>query len=283
MVMASAISFGLSPVFARMAYGEGVDVQGFLTARFILAFTAVGGYLAATRSIRPIPRRTMLSLVGLGAVGYFLQSSFYFTALLYMPVPVVALTLYTYPALVTAAALLLRWERASASLVGSLALALAGLALVVGPVRGGSIVGVGLALGAAVSYTCYILFGSKVLEEVEGEVATFYVMGAASVSFLLVGAAGGRLNFGWGEGGWSWVAITGLVSTAFAATAFFKGLKLVGPSKASIMSAMEPAASVAAAWVAFGEALSAWQWLGAAFILAASAWVARSRKAYPEA
>jgi len=61
-----------------------------------------------------------------------------------------------------------------------------------------------------------------------------------------------------------------LVSTSLAATAFFLGLKLVGPSRASILSTAELVISVVAAFVLFGEVLSGSQLFGGLLILFAA-------------
>jgi len=74
-------------------------------------------------------------------------------------------------------------------------------------------------------------------------VASFYVMGGASLSFGLVGSLTGRIRIGWDLEGWIWVSLIALVATALAATAFLQGLKLVGPSRASILSLVEPLTS----------------------------------------
>ena len=77
--------------------------------------------------------------------------------------------------------------------------------------------------------------------------ASFYVMGGASLSFGLVGSLTGRIRIGWDLEGWIWVSLIAVVATALAATAFLQGLKLVGPSRASILSLVEPLTSIMAA------------------------------------
>jgi len=53
-------------------------------------------------------------------------------------------------------------------------------------------IGLLLALGASVTYTAYILVSTHVLRGLRGEVASFYVMGGASLSFGLVGSLTGN-------------------------------------------------------------------------------------------
>ena len=269
-VLVSAVSFGLMPIFARFAYGTGVGVQELLFMRFVLAFLLTGTFLRVTGQLFMPQRDHLLILLALGGIGYFLQSTFYFTALLYVPVSVVALLLYTYPAFVTACSLALGWEKFSVSVILSLLLALLGLVLVANPMLDVAATGIVIALGAPVTYTAYILISKRVLEGLSGEVGSFYVMGSASLSFGISGLATGGLHLTWNVEAWIWVIMIGLISTSLAAAMFFKGLKLVGPSRASILSTAELITSVVAASFIFNELLSVTQLIGGLLILLAT-------------
>jgi len=210
-------------------------------------------------------------LIVLGALAYFLQSTFYFSALLFSPVAIVALLLYTYPVFVTLGAYALGWERVQRRLVGVFMMALIGLVLVVNPFGTSIGVGVFLAFASAITYTIYILGGSKVLRRVKGDVAAFYVMGAASVSFGLTGALTGLIRLNWNVAGWFWVIIITLVCTVLAATTFFIGISRIGPSRAALISLIEPVTSVLLSLALFGNRLTILQWFGGLLILVSTA------------
>lgn len=277
LVLVSAISFGFMPIFARFEYGSGVGVQELLFVRFILSFVLVGVFLRLTRRTFVPSKNQLLVLLALGGVGYFVTSSLYFTSLLYVPIPILALVLYTYPAFVTAGSFILGWERTSVGVAASLLLALLGLVLVANPVFNIMYFGLLLALGAAITYSAYILASTRVLRELSGEVASFYVMGSAGLSFGIAGSLTGRLNIAWSVEAWFWVVMISIISTSLAATTFFQGIKLIGPSRASILSVTEPVTSLTAASVFFNELLSMSQWLGGLLILLATAIAALSK------
>jgi drug/metabolite transporter (DMT)-like permease len=271
LVLVSAVSFGFMPIFARLAYSQGVGVDELLFVRFLLAFLIMGAILA-TRRLLIIPKtQDLLVLIGLGALAYFLQSTLYFTSLLYSPIAIVQLLLYTYPVFVTIGAFALGWERVSRRLTAAFIIAVVGLSLVANPFGNPIGFGVFLSLGASVTYTIYILSGSKVLRRVRGYVAAFYVMGAASVSFGLTGALTGSIHLNWSFEGWFWVATITLVCTVIAVTSFFIGLSRIGPSRAALISLVDPVTSILASTGLFGNALNASQWLGGVLILAATA------------
>jgi len=210
-------------------------------------------------------------LIVLGALCYFLQSTFYFNALLFSPVAIVALLLYTYPVFVTVGAYVLGWEQVSRRLAGAFIIALIGLVLVANPFGTAIGLGVFLAFGSAVVYTLYILGGSKVLGRVKGDVAAFYVMGAASVSFGLTGALTGSIRLNWSVAGWFWVVTIALVCTVLAATTFFLGISRIGPSRAALISLMEPVTAVLLSLALFGNKLTISQWFGGLLILVSTA------------
>jgi len=270
-ILISAVSFGFMPIFARLAYSQGVGVDELLFVRFLCAFLIMGAILAARRRLI-IPKKTdLLTLIVLGALVYYLQSTLYFTSLLYSPVPIVALLLYTYPVFVTVGAFVLGWERISRRLAGAFVIAVVGLLLVANPFGNAIGFGVILALGASITYTVYILRRAEVLRRIRGDLAAFYVMGAASVSFGLTGALTGSVRLDWTIAGAFWVLTIALVCTVIAVTLFFMGLARIGPSRAALISLIEPVTSVLLAVFLFGNTLTASQWVGGLLILTATA------------
>ena len=276
-VLTSAFCFGLLPIFARLAYSQGVLVNELLFTRFVLGFVFIGILLLLSRTLVKPGRKDLLMLVGLGSIGYFLQSFLYFRAIVTISVSIAELILYTYPALVTLSAYLLGWEKTSAKIVFSVALSLSGLVLVADPSFQSLSSGELLALGAAITYTLYIVISTRVLQRVKGEVAAFYVMGSAALSFAFLGMFTGTMRYRWTPEGWLWVVMVSVVCTAVAVTLFFRGIALIGSSRSSLISLFEPTTTVFFAYLIFGESLTTFQWLGAAMILMGAAIAALTR------
>lgn len=276
----SSICFGTTPILAKLAYQEGVTVDAFLFFRFLLAFAMMAAILTAFRR-RALPgRRDLAILLMLGAFCYFLQSSFYFTSLLYSPVPLVVLVLYTYPAFVTIGAHLLGWEGISRRVGGSVLLAVGGLALVANPFGVSLGFGAVLALMASITYTVYILASTGVLRRVTGALASFYVMGGASVSFGLAALWTGSLSVGFDPQAWVWILLIAVV-TVVGITAFYLGISMIGPSKSSVIRLLEPVTSVGLAFAIFSEAMTGFQAVGGVLILVSAVIVATARRSRP--
>jgi drug/metabolite transporter (DMT)-like permease len=272
MCACSAAAFGAMGIFGKLAYDAGVGVLTLLVVRFALATLILGAAQRARRPRVSLPsRRTLLIALSLGAIGYAAQSGLYFTALTRMDVGLTALVLYLYPSLVTLGAVALGRDRLDRVRIGSLALAFAGLVLIlfVGDPADIDALGVALALGAALAYTGYILISDTVVSDrLDPLTLSTLVCAGATVSFVLAAAVSGAASFTFEAEGWLWLAAIAVVSTVLAIVLFFGGLARVGPSRASIISTIEPLVTVLLAFLVFGEALSATQLIGGALVLA---------------
>ncbi len=292
LVLLSALCFGAMAIFAKLAYEAGVSPQVLLMLRFVLAAAMLGGVLLVRPELRSRPKaapplneqpsrtRVVLIAVGLGAVGYALQSTFYFSALTRIDASLTALVLYTYPVLVTLGAVLIGRERLTGRRVLALVAATAGTVLVligVGRLRF-DLLGVGLAFGGAVTYTVYILVSDTVVNRLPPVVLTTLVMAGAALTLGGRVVLTGGLDLHISPVGWLWVGCIALVSTVIAMLAFFAGLARTGPSTASILSTFEPVVTTALATLTLHELLTPVQLVGGALVLGAAAVVQLPRR-----
>ena len=272
MCAASAVAFGCLAVFGKLAFDAGVGVVTLLFVRFAVAAAVLwAGALRSNHSLAGTATRTVLAALALGAVGYAAQAGLYFAALARMDASVLAMLLYTYPAMVTVAAIALGRETASRRRVGALLVSSAGLALVLAGAGGGGFDWLGAAMGvaAALSYTAYILVSDHVTVDVPALPLSALVTTGAAVTFGVAGAATGTLETGFASEGWLWLGTLALVSTVTPIVLFFAGMRRVGPSMAAILSTIEPPTTVLLAFLAFGESLTAVQLAGGALVLGA--------------
>src|SRR3712207_5408687 len=142
-------------IFGKLAYDEGATVGTLLAVRFVLAALLFWALILASRGggdIRAVPGRDLAAALALGGCGYALQAGGYFVALERIDASILALLLYTFPAMVAVAAVVLGRDRFDAGRAAALLLASAGLVLVLANGEGGDLdaVGTAFALGAAV-------------------------------------------------------------------------------------------------------------------------------------
>jgi drug/metabolite transporter (DMT)-like permease len=281
--LASAAGFGAMGVFGRLAYDAGVTIGTLLALRFALAAAAlwlvvlVSGRLA---DLRALPRRDVGAALALGAVGYSAQAGGYFAALERIDPSLLGLLLYTFPVMVTVAAVALGRERANRRTAVALTLSCSGIVLVLAGAASGALdpLGTALGLGAAVVYSAYILLSEGVAARVGALALSTLVCTGAAGTLTVVGLAGGGLDLrALSAEGLGWIAAIALVSTVAAVGLFFAGLARVGPSAASILSTLEPVVTVVLAFVAFGSSLGPGQLAGGALVLAAAVVVQSGR------
>jgi drug/metabolite transporter (DMT)-like permease len=269
--LASGSAFGAMAVFGKLAYGDGATVGTLLSVRFVLAAALFGGLIRADE-LRALSRRDVASGLGLGACGYALQAGCYFAALERIDASLLSLLLYTFPAIVAAAAVALGRERIDGRRVAALGLALVGLALVVAGAGARALdpFGAALALAAAVVYSAYILVSEGIARRTRPRVLAALVCTGAAVSLTVGSALSGELRPGeLTLAGWGWLACLAVVSTVASISLFFAGLRRAGPTTASILATVEPLVTVLLAFLVFREALGVVQLAGGALVLAA--------------
>jgi drug/metabolite transporter (DMT)-like permease len=271
--LASAACFGAMGIFGELAYEEHATVGTLLVVRFALASLALWAILGASGGlgrVRALTRSDLALALGLGAVGYSAQAGAYFTALQRIDPGLLALLLYTFPAIVAVAAIRLGRERASRRTATALGLTSAGLVLVLAGAGAGALdpAGALLALTAAVVYATYILSSEGIAGRTGPLVLATLVCTGATVTLTAGGLLVGDLDPGAvTAAGFGWLAAIAVVSTVAAVGLFFAGLARVGPTTASILSTFEPFVTVALAALAFGDRLSALQLVGGLLIV----------------
>lgn len=269
LVLASAVAFGMMPIFGKLAFEAGVGVLTLLVVRFAIAAPILWGAVLVRRAL---PRAGVVRGLALGAVGYAMQAGLYFLALKRMDASVLSLILYSYPALVTGAAILLGREPANRRRLVALVVASGGLVLVLAGAGAGDfdLVGAALAAGAALTYSTYILVSAGITDDLDALPLAALVATGAVTSLGLVALATGSLNLDFEPSGWLWLALAALVSTVGAVVLFFSGMSRVGPSTAAILSTLEPPVTVSLVYLTFGDALGMVQILGATAVLGAA-------------
>ena len=251
LVIGSAVCFGTLGVFGKLAYRLGLSTPQLLSYRFALAALLL--WLAAMVIRQPVPpRRSLLGLL-----------------------------LYTVPVVVTLLAALLFREALSWVKLAACGLAFFGTLLVVeAQLHAAPLIGIVLGLGSAAFYSGYILYGSRLLPGLPPVSATATIMTSAAVVWGLFAAVTGQFAVEWTVPRVALIGSFAVLGTTIPVLTFILGLRLVGPSRAAILSTFEPASTVLLAVIILGELASPFQYLGGALIIASvlvlegSGWVA---------
>ncbi len=293
-VLGAAALFGMLGPLARFAYEAGLEPAVFVAWRALIALLGLVVYVGwrvrsgGTRLVRfwELPPRTRWLLFIAGVTGFTLNLSM-FIAFDRITIALALLGFYTYPAMVAVVNVALGRERLDGARVLALGLAILGMVAVVasqldpdGGIRF-DVLGVALALGAAVSQTVFVVISRDGYREVPTEqvmtvVLFITVLGATGLA--VVGGPGSLLHPLVSPSVLPLLIFTGIFAAAVPSLAFLTGIRAIGGTRAGILMLFEPVVGVAlAAWL-LGESLVPIQLAGAAAILAAALVLQRSAR-----
>src|SRR2546423_3345153 len=288
---AAAFFWGLSASLGRAAFTgrllphsgiRSVDPLILSQCRTSFSFLAVAIGLFARRGFGPLclPWRDLGKLFVLGLAGVAASNYFYYLAIQRTNVATAIIVQYTAPIWVLLYMVVRRGERLTPSKIGSVLLAITGIALVIGLFRHGGMqldtVGVLAALIAAFSFTFYNIGGHYLLARYDRWTVLLYTTLAASLFWIVVNPPNKILAAHYSASTWLFLAAFSFVSVLLPFTFYFAGLELLLPTKAIIASCLEPVFSILIAAIALKEIVGSVQAIGIAMVLCAIVLAQRS-------
>lgn len=272
----------LSRTVAELGMGavEFVAWRAGLATLVLIVLGLLLGPRGAVGRLRQASRRRQLALLVTGLLGALLNIAI-FIAFQRTAIALVLICLYTFPAMVTLAAVPLYGDRLERRRVIALLVSSAGLVLVLlAPAfdsAGGLLIdplGVALALFAAACQAAFVLIAGRGFEPLNSrDVATFLLAGALVVSSIVLLASG---QFDWVSAPlveprlWPSLLAAGIFGGAIATVAWVAGIGVVGPARAAILMTVEPVVGVTLAALLLGERPVPLQLVGGAAVLAAA-------------
>jgi len=268
LILASAACFGSMALFAHWTYAESVTPGTLLFLRFGTGALLIGAWLH--RQGIPLPRGRALAGYAFLGVLYAAMAWSFFSALQYASSGLVALLLYTYPLFVALIAAFLGFERLGRTELVAIGIAAGGLLLALGGDTASSRpLGITLGLAAGLIYAVYILVGSRLGDDTHPLAAAFVVLLSGATCHGIAGSVGG-FAFPTSDSGWLAALAIGVFGAALAIPAFFAGLSRIGPTRASVLSTLEPVVTIVLGVLVLDERLGGTQWLGGLAVLAAA-------------
>jgi drug/metabolite transporter, DME family len=292
-VIVSASLFGMLGPLSRFAYDAGMEPPAFVAWRAAIGFLALATYVGwrvrrgTSHLVRfgSLPMRARVTMLAAALAGTVLNLCM-FIAFDRITIALALLGFYTYPALVAIANVALGRERLDRTRLAALTLAIAGMIAVVAsqvdPAAGIRLdaIGIGLALGAAVCQTLFVILARDGYPEVPTEQAMTTVLLVSGIGAVLVAlVAGGISSLAQpiqDPGVLPLLIFTGVAAAAIPSFGFLTGIRLIGGTRAGILMLFEPVVGVAlAAWL-LAEPLVPIQIAGAVAILGAAVLLQRA-------
>ncbi len=237
-----------------------------------LVILPVLAYLRGWRSVHLPPadfRQTFL----IGILGVAASNYFYYLAIQRTNVATAIIVQYTAPIWVLLYTVARRQQKPTVRRVGAVALAVTGIALVIGFIGGDGLrlnsVGLLAGLLAAFSFAFYNLGGHVVLARHDRWVVMLYTTGSASLFWLMVNPPWRVVAAHYSGEQWLFLVFFSLLTVLAPFSFYFAGLQHLEPTRAIVVSCLEPVFSIVIAAAALGERMRPLQVAGIVFVLAA--------------
>jgi drug/metabolite transporter (DMT)-like permease len=180
---------------------------------------------------------------------------------------------YTAPILVLLYTVARGLQKPTLQRVASVGLAVAGSALVIGIFSSGGFrldaIGVMAALGAAFSFALYNVGGHSLLARYDRWTVLLYVILSASLFWLVVNPPWKIVAAHYSREQWIFLLVFSLISVLAPFSFYFAGLQHLEPTRAIVVSCLEPVFSIVIAAVVLGEVMRPLQTVGIVLVLVA--------------
>jgi len=280
----AAFFWGLSASLGRAAFTgrllphagiRNVDPLILSQCRTSFSFLAVGLGLLVQRGFKQllISRSDFAKLILLGLGGVAASNYFYYLAIQRTNVATAIIVQYTAPVWVLVYMVARGRERLSSSKIGSVVLAISGIALVIGLIGRSrlqlDVIGIAAALGAAFSFSYYNIGGHDLLARCDRWMVLLYTTFSASLFWIIVNPPNKIAAAHYSTATWIFLALFSFLSVLLPFTLYFAGLERLVPTKAIIASCLEPVFSILIAAVALKEVVGPLQAIGILMVLCA--------------
>jgi len=284
-IAGAALFWGVSATLGRAAFTGhllpggaslgAIDPLILSQSRVTLSLVVLLPMLLVRRgaSALAVPGRDLVRLLVLGVLGVAASNYLYYVAIQRTNVATSIILQYTAPVWVLLYTVARGAQRPSMRRIAAVGLAVAGCALAVGLVGSGGFrmdtLGVVSALLAAFSFSFYNVGGHSVLARYDRWKVLMWVLVGAASFWLIVNPPWKIVAAHYGREQWGFMAVFALVSVLGPFSCYFAGLQHLEPTRAIVVSCLEPVFSIVIAAVALGELLRPMQTVGIVLVLVA--------------
>jgi DME family drug/metabolite transporter len=234
----------------------------------MVALVLLRGWKRLRLPVSDFRRMFVLGIFGVAASNYL-----YYLAIQKTNVATAIILQYTAPILVLLYTVARGLQKPTVQRISAVGLAVTGIALVIG-IFGSSgfrldAVGVIAALGAAFSFAFYNVGGHSILARYDRWTVLLYVIFSASLFWIVVNPPWKIAAAHYSVDQWLFLLVFSLISVLAPFSLYFAGLQHLEPTRAIVVSCLEPVFSIVIAAVALGEVMRPLQTFGIVLVLVA--------------
>ncbi len=220
-----------------------------------------------------LPRRDVVPILGLGAIGFGIYQILWSVALQDIPAGDSALLIATTPVITALLAVRSGADTLTPAKLGGSLLSFSGVALIVasgaGLAFGAALIGDALTLVAAVCWSIYTAYGAPILRRHSALRTTTWAMVGGSLVLALPGLAQ-ALDVSWPSvqpDAWAGLAFSALVPAGVANVVVFSAIRLLGPTRITAYQFLVPFIAVLLGAAFLAEAVRIEQLIGGVVIV----------------
>lgn len=267
--------FSIKSIFIKLAYAEDLNTDSVLMLRMAIAlpiYLLVLIWLAKKRSTPDNLSKKWLKITFLGFIGYYLSSWFDLKGLEIISAQLERLTLFTYPIMVALLGALFFKTPLTRKIILSLALTYFGLWLVFYQeltITGDNVIlGTVLVALAALSFSFYVLFGKKEIQQMGSAWFTGLAMSISSI-FVLIHFAifNDYSDLVVSNMAWLWLILLATLSTVIPSFMISEAIHKIGPAQTGVIGTLGPIVTMGLAIWILNEDFTTWHAIGMLFVI----------------
>jgi DME family drug/metabolite transporter len=297
-IASATFCWGISATLGRAAFTgrllpgghavHSIDPLILSQSRTTFSFLVLLPILLLSRGGRrlALPSVDLGRMLMLGVFGVAVSNYFYYLAIERTNVATAIIVQYTAPIWVLLYMVARGLQKATLQRVAAVALAVTGIALVIG-LFGASlrldVIGVGAALLAAFSFAFYNIGGHSILARYDHWTVLLYTTLSASLFWIVINPPWKIAAAHYSGIDWAFLLLFSVVSVLAPFSFYFAGLRYLEPTRAIVVSCLEPVFSILIAAIVLGEVVRPLQAAGIILVLAAIVVVQRPDRKSAEA
>lgn len=271
-IVVATIFWGFIGYFSTTLKNAGLSTPQTLSVRMTFAALAL---IIATLLINPkkgfkVSLKDLLMLFACGTITLTVNNMFYFTSIERSGMSVAAVLMYTAPIFVMIMSAIFYKEKITLIKVAALIVTFAGCTLVSlsSSNNVADPIGIGCGLVSGITYAMYSIFANSLLKRYTSLTVVMYTYFFAALSSYFVASPLETFPLMWNTQMTVYAILFGVFCSAAAHGLYSLGMKYTEPSVASILATLELVMASIVGYIAFGQSLAWYNYIGIILVMA---------------